>query len=104
MDSPLGQAKAPLQLYNSLSRRIEPFRPTSASVTVFVCGITPYAMTHLGHAFTYAAADVLVCFLLSEISPLEVAGHSPALMPRAHEGHAIVRPLSQLTGVRIALG
>jgi len=27
---------------------------------MYVCGITPYATTHLGHAFTYAAADVLI--------------------------------------------
>lgn len=53
----------PLQLYNSLSRRIEPFRPAHATVTLYVCGITPYATTHLGHAFTYAMADTLIRFL-----------------------------------------
>jgi L-cysteine:1D-myo-inositol 2-amino-2-deoxy-alpha-D-glucopyranoside ligase len=53
----------PLQLYNSLSRRIEPFRPAHATVTLYVCGITPYATTHLGHAFTYAMADILIRFL-----------------------------------------
>lgn len=63
MGSPLGQTRASLQLYNSLSRRVEPFRPTPATVTVYVCGITPYATTHLGHAFTYAMADVLIRFL-----------------------------------------
>lgn len=34
MDSLFDQAKAPLQLYNSLSRRVEPFRPTSADVLI----------------------------------------------------------------------
>jgi L-cysteine:1D-myo-inositol 2-amino-2-deoxy-alpha-D-glucopyranoside ligase len=53
----------PLQLYNSLSRRIEPFRPARPTVTLYVCGITPYATTHLGHAFTYAMADTLIRFL-----------------------------------------
>lgn len=52
-----------LQLYNSLTRRIEPFRPAQATVTLYVCGITPYATTHLGHAFTYAMADTLIRFL-----------------------------------------
>jgi L-cysteine:1D-myo-inositol 2-amino-2-deoxy-alpha-D-glucopyranoside ligase len=52
-----------LQLYNSLTRRIEPLRPAQATVTLYVCGITPYATTHLGHAFTYAMADTLIRFL-----------------------------------------
>jgi L-cysteine:1D-myo-inositol 2-amino-2-deoxy-alpha-D-glucopyranoside ligase len=52
-----------LQLYNSLSRHIEPFRPAQATVTLYICGITPYATTHLGHAFTYAMADTLIRFL-----------------------------------------
>jgi L-cysteine:1D-myo-inositol 2-amino-2-deoxy-alpha-D-glucopyranoside ligase len=52
-----------LQLYNSLSRRVEPFRSVQFTVTIYVCGITPYATTHLGHAFTYAMADTLIRFL-----------------------------------------
>ena len=52
-----------LHLYNSLTRRIEPFKPAHATVTLYVCGITPYATTHLGHAFTYAMADTLIRFL-----------------------------------------
>jgi L-cysteine:1D-myo-inositol 2-amino-2-deoxy-alpha-D-glucopyranoside ligase len=52
-----------LQLYNSLTRRIEPLKPAQATVTLYVCGITPYATTHLGHAFTYAMADTLIRFL-----------------------------------------
>ena len=54
---------AQLHLYNSLTRRIEPFKPAHATVTLYVCGITPYATTHLGHAFTYAMADTLIRFL-----------------------------------------
>jgi len=52
-----------LQLYNTLSRRIEPFRPVQSTVTIYICGITPYATTHLGHAFTYAMADTLIRLL-----------------------------------------
>jgi len=52
-----------LQLYNSLSRRIESFRPGQSTVTIYICGITPYATTHLGHAFTYAMADTLIRLL-----------------------------------------
>ncbi len=33
---------------------------TGPSVRLYVCGITPYDATHLGHAFTYVAFDLLV--------------------------------------------
>src|SRR5919106_115564 len=52
-----------LQLYNFLSRRVEPFIPAQSTITIYVCGITPYATTHLGHAFTYAMADTLIRLL-----------------------------------------
>jgi L-cysteine:1D-myo-inositol 2-amino-2-deoxy-alpha-D-glucopyranoside ligase len=30
---------------------------------MYVCGITPYDTTHLGHLFTYAMADILIRYL-----------------------------------------
>jgi L-cysteine:1D-myo-inositol 2-amino-2-deoxy-alpha-D-glucopyranoside ligase len=33
------------------------------TVRLYVCGITPYDSTHLGHAFTYVAFDTLVRYL-----------------------------------------
>ena len=30
------------------------------TATIYVCGITPYDTTHLGHAFTYLSFDVLI--------------------------------------------
>jgi L-cysteine:1D-myo-inositol 2-amino-2-deoxy-alpha-D-glucopyranoside ligase len=56
--------KAPLSLYNSLTRKIEVFEPRGEEkASLYVCGITPYDTTHLGHAFTYAVFDVLVRYL-----------------------------------------
>jgi L-cysteine:1D-myo-inositol 2-amino-2-deoxy-alpha-D-glucopyranoside ligase len=52
-----------LQLYNSLSRSLEEFQPADTSIAVYVCGITPYDTTHLGHAFTYTCADLLIRYL-----------------------------------------
>lgn len=53
-----------LKLYNSLSRKKEKFIPlASKNVKIYVCGITPYDTTHLGHAFTYIFFDVLVRYL-----------------------------------------
>ena len=52
-----------LQLYNTLSRTAEPFRPVGEPVRVYVCGVTPYDTTHLGHAFCYVSFDVLMRYL-----------------------------------------
>jgi L-cysteine:1D-myo-inositol 2-amino-2-deoxy-alpha-D-glucopyranoside ligase len=46
-----------------MSRRVEPFEVGQAPVKIYVCGITPYDTTHLGHAFTYVMADVLIRYL-----------------------------------------
>ncbi|MBI2337717.1 cysteine--tRNA ligase [Candidatus Daviesbacteria bacterium] len=53
-----------MKIYNSLSRRLEEFKPLHKNkVTIYVCGITPYDTTHLGHAFTYIFFDVLIRYL-----------------------------------------
>src|SRR5258705_5668587 len=55
-----------MNLYNTLTQRVEPFTATGDTVSLYVCGITPYDTTHLGHAFTYTAADILVRYLESQ--------------------------------------
>jgi L-cysteine:1D-myo-inositol 2-amino-2-deoxy-alpha-D-glucopyranoside ligase len=52
-----------MNLYNALSQKIEPFTPGGPAVTLYVCGITPYDTTHLGHMFTYATFDLLARYL-----------------------------------------
>lgn len=52
-----------MQLYNALSRTKEAFAPQGNALTIYVCGITPYDTTHLGHSFTYASFDVLIRYL-----------------------------------------
>ena len=52
-----------MKLYNSLSKTIELFQPRGDLVSIYVCGITPYDTTHLGHAFTYTSADILIRYL-----------------------------------------
>ena len=53
-----------LALYNSLSKKKEPFVALQKNkVLMYVCGITPYDTTHLGHAFTYIFFDVLSRYL-----------------------------------------
>jgi L-cysteine:1D-myo-inositol 2-amino-2-deoxy-alpha-D-glucopyranoside ligase len=54
-----------MQLYNALSQEVEPFEPIGEAVTVYVCGITPYDTTHIGHCFTYVSFDNLIRYLES---------------------------------------
>jgi len=51
------------KIYNTLSRKKEIFKTKNKTVGVYVCGITPYDVTHLGHAFTYTFFDVVVRYL-----------------------------------------
>ena len=55
-----------MNVYNTRSRAIEGWEPSDRRVSLYVCGITPYDTTHLGHAFTYTVADVLVRYLESQ--------------------------------------
>jgi len=53
-----------VKIFNSLSQKLEEFKPLkSKKVTIYVCGITPYDTTHLGHAFTYISFDTLIRYL-----------------------------------------
>lgn len=53
-----------MRLFNSLSREKEEFIvPTDRPVTLYVCGVTPYDTTHIGHARTFLIFDVLVRYL-----------------------------------------
>ena len=47
-----------LRLYDSADRQVRPTAP-GQTATMYVCGITPYDATHLGHAATYLAFDLV---------------------------------------------
>ena len=48
----------PLRLYDTATAAITPTAP-GETATIYVCGITPYDATHLGHAATYLAFDLV---------------------------------------------
>jgi len=49
-----------MKIYNTLSRKIEEFRPLNpAKVGLYTCGPTVYGPGHLGHARTYVNFDLL---------------------------------------------
>lgn len=52
-----------ITLFNTATSRLEPVTFLANRASVYVCGVTPYDTTHLGHAFTYLAYDVLIRFL-----------------------------------------
>ena len=47
-----------MRLYDTATRALVPFEPGRV-VTMYTCGITPYAASHIGHASTYVIYDVL---------------------------------------------
>lgn len=47
-----------MRLYDTARRAVVPFEP-GPTVLMYTCGITPYDATHLGHAATFVAYDVL---------------------------------------------
>ena len=54
---------ATLRLYDDIGAELRAFAPAGDEVKIYVCGITPYDATHLGHAFTFVAFDVLIRYL-----------------------------------------
>lgn len=52
-----------MRLYNSMSQSVEDFVVDDNNVGIYVCGVTPYDTTHIGHAFTFLTFDVLVRYL-----------------------------------------
>ena len=54
-----------LRLYNTLSRSVETFEPLEPGhVRIYVCGLTPSAQAHLGHARSFMFFDVLRRYLV----------------------------------------
>src|SRR3989344_3518562 len=53
-----------LQIYNSLTRKKEPFAPiTPGQVRMYVCGMTVYDYCHLGHARVMVVFDMVARYL-----------------------------------------
>ena len=60
-----------LQIYSTLTKDIRPFQPIHpGKVGMYVCGVTVYDYTHIGHGRTFVAFDVVRRWL--EASGLEV--------------------------------
>ena len=52
-----------MKVFNTLSGKKEDFKPQGDEVKMYVCGVTPYADAHLGHAMSYIIFDVIRRYL-----------------------------------------
>jgi L-cysteine:1D-myo-inositol 2-amino-2-deoxy-alpha-D-glucopyranoside ligase len=52
-----------MQLFNTQTGRVDRFTPRDGAVGMYVCGVTPYDTTHVGHAFTFLTFDILARWL-----------------------------------------
>ncbi len=53
-----------MRLYNTLAGTAQEFTPADGkNVKMYVCGVTPYSSTHVGHALSYVVFDVLRRYL-----------------------------------------
>jgi L-cysteine:1D-myo-inositol 2-amino-2-deoxy-alpha-D-glucopyranoside ligase len=56
-----------MQLHDTLRGQKTPLEiPRDRPLTLYVCGVTPYDTTHVGHAHTFLIFDVLVRYLRSQ--------------------------------------
>ena len=53
-----------MKIYNTLSGQKEEFVPQGETVKMYVCGVTPYDNSHLGHAMSYVFFDTIRRYLI----------------------------------------
>jgi L-cysteine:1D-myo-inositol 2-amino-2-deoxy-alpha-D-glucopyranoside ligase len=56
---PQSSAAPPLQAFDTATQQLVSVGPDAGTAGIYVCGITPYDATHIGHANTYVAFDLL---------------------------------------------
>ncbi len=52
-----------MKVHNTLSGKKEEFLPQGDVVRMYVCGVTPYDESHIGHAMSYIIFDVMARYL-----------------------------------------
>jgi L-cysteine:1D-myo-inositol 2-amino-2-deoxy-alpha-D-glucopyranoside ligase len=80
-----------LRLYDTARRAVVPFEPPH-SVRMYVCGITPYDATHLGHAAQFLTYDLL-------IRRLEDLGHDVRMVRNITDVDDSILPKARELGV-----
>ena len=80
-----------IRLYDTAQRAVVPFE-AGPVVRMYVCGITPYDSTHLGHAATYLTYDIL-------IRRLEELGHEVRMVRNVTDVDDSILPKARELGV-----
>ena len=80
-----------MRLYDTAQRAVVPFEPPPI-VRMYVCGITPYDSTHLGHAATYLTYDLLA-------RRLEDLGHDVRMVRNITDVDDSILPKARELGV-----
>ena len=80
-----------IHLYCTARRAVVPFEPDHL-VRMYVCGITPYDSTHLGHAATYLTYDLL-------IRRLEELGHEVHMVRNVTDVDDSILPKARELGI-----
>src|SRR5438132_11831182 len=80
-----------MRLYDTARREIVSFEPPP-TVRMYVCGITPYDSTHLGHAATFLTYDLL-------IRRLEELGHEVRMVRNITDVDDSILPQARELGV-----
>jgi L-cysteine:1D-myo-inositol 2-amino-2-deoxy-alpha-D-glucopyranoside ligase len=80
-----------MRLYDTARRAVVPFEPPP-TVRMYVCGITPYDSTHLGHAATYLTYDLV-------IRRLEELGHEVRYVRNVTDVDDSILPKARELGV-----
>ena len=82
-----------IRLFDTAQRAVVPFEPGPV-VRMYVCGITPYDSTHLGHAATYLTYDLL-------IRRLEELGHEVRMVRNVTDVDDSILPKARELGVPV---
>ncbi len=80
-----------MRLYDTARRAVVPFE-AGPTVRMYVCGITPYDSTHLGHAATYLTYDLL-------IRRLEELGHEVRMVRNITDVDDSILPKARELGI-----
>jgi len=55
-----------MKLYNTMTRQLEEVKATDRQIRIYLCGVTVYDYSHLGHARTIIVFDVLRRYLMQK--------------------------------------
>jgi L-cysteine:1D-myo-inositol 2-amino-2-deoxy-alpha-D-glucopyranoside ligase len=89
--APVGRYSSWVHIFDTSQSMVVPFEP-GKTVRMYVCGITPYDSTHLGHASTYLTYDLL-------IRRLEDLGHEVELVRNVTDVDDSILPKARELGI-----